>query len=80
MESGPSDEIYGIDDRPITIYYHQVHLAVIGLSSIDIRVGFTDSTGVDPGILGQRGFFDNYMIRFERYKDQLEVFPRSTSI
>jgi hypothetical protein len=61
------------------MYVHQVHLTVIGLSSVDILVGFTESEGVGSGLLGQRGFFDNYMVRFERYRDQLEVFPRSTA-
>jgi hypothetical protein len=79
MKTGRHEEIYGINEQPIDVYFHQVHLTVIGLSSVNIVVGFTESSAVDPGLLGQRGFFDNYMIRFERYRDQLEVFPRSTA-
>jgi hypothetical protein len=79
MKTDSPEEIYGISDQPITVYFHQVHLTVIGLSSVDIRVGFTDAAGVAQGVVGQRGFFDNYLIKFERYRDQIEVFPKSTA-
>lgn len=79
MKAGKPEEICAISGDPFEMYVHQVHLTVIGLSSVDILVGFTESEGVGSGLLGQRGFFDNYMVRFERYRDQLEVFPRSTA-
>lgn len=61
-------------------WLHQVNIKVEGLPSIDINVAFTDSSAPDLSILGQRGFFDNFQIRFQRYKNQIEIFPRSTSV
>jgi hypothetical protein len=60
-------------------YLHQLNVSMQGLPSVDLLVAFTE-TG-DPGmpILGQRGFFDNFQIRFQRYKDLIEIFPKSTS-
>jgi hypothetical protein len=56
-----------------------VRLEVIGLNSIELEVGFSDVAAAGSGLLGQKGFFDNYQIRFERYKNRIESFPRSTT-
>ena len=60
-------------------YLHQLNLSIQGLPSINLMAAFTE-TG-DPGmpILGQRGFFDNFQVRFQRYKDLIEIFPKSSS-
>jgi len=40
-------------------------------------VAFTLSEQPIMPLLGHRGFFDNYQIRFQRYKDRLEIYPKS---
>jgi hypothetical protein len=41
---------------------------------IDVEVGFTDAIGVDA-ILGQADFFEHHQIKFERYKESVEIKP-----
>lgn len=73
VESGRKGEIGGIAEQPIAVYYHSLRLIVKGLSGVDVEAGFTDSKGVRTGILGQKGFFDNYKIVFERYKNTVDI-------
>lgn len=60
-------------------YLHQLNLSMQGLPSVDLLVAFTETDEPGMPILGQRGFFDNFQIRFQRYKDLIEIFPKSTS-
>lgn len=73
VESGRKGQIGGIAEQAVAVYYHSVRLIVRGLSGVDVEAGFTDSKGVRTGILGQKGFFDNYKIVFERYKDTIDI-------
>ena len=61
-------------------YLRQVHMSIQGLPEIDILAAFTEVDAPSMPILGQRGFFDNYQIRFHRYRDQIEIYPKSTNI
>src|SRR5712692_5766616 len=65
-KQGPSRDFSGISGRQakITAYFHEVHLTVLGLSSIDLAVGFTESDGV-AALLGQSGFFDEFDVTFQ---------------
>ena len=75
---GLAKEFRGISgsQSKITAYPHLVHLTVIGLSSIDIMVGFTESDGVSA-LLGQSGFFDAFDITFQRSKASMDIRLRS---
>jgi hypothetical protein len=77
-KQGPSKEFSGISgpQAKVTAYFHQVHLTVSRLSSIDLDVGFTDSDGVGA-LLGQSGSFDGFEITFQRFKDTIDIRPRS---
>jgi hypothetical protein len=78
VSSGRPETLGGISGtgHEITAYFHLVRLTVAGLNSIDLEVGFTDSDGIYSGLLGQQGFFDEYEVRFLRFKDQIEIYPR----
>jgi len=48
---------------------------VKGISDpINMEVGFTHSNGVGA-LVGQKGFFDNFQITFERYKNRFDITP-----
>jgi len=76
-KSGRQESFGGVSGHEISAFFHTVRLTVRGLSSVDLEVGFTESPGVRSGLLGQRGLFDQYQIRFERYKNTIELFPKS---
>lgn len=79
VTNGQPLTLSGLVGGSVPGYLHQLNLSMQGLPSIDLLVAFTETE--DPGmpILGQRGFFDNFQIRFQRYKDLIEMFPKSTS-
>jgi aspartyl protease len=70
----------GLIGGAIDAWLHPIELTVGEFPSVAINVAFTDTNIPDVSILGQRGFFDNFQIRFQRYKDLIEIYPRSTSI
>lgn len=45
------------------VYYHKIRLLVAG-ESIEIMAGFSHQLSV-PGLLGQIGFFDNFIVTFD---------------
>jgi len=61
-------------------WLHQINLTLAGYPGININAAFTNSDKPELSILGQAGFFDNFQIRFQRYKDLIEIYPKSTSI
>ena len=79
VRKGKPLTLSGLVGGSVPGYLHQLNLSMQGLPSADLLVAFTETE--DPGmpILGQRGFFDNFQIRFQRYKDLIEIFPKSTS-
>jgi len=76
VESGRKSSFFGIAEGPgVNVYIHTILVQVVGDDTpIDMEVGFTDSKGVGA-ILGQSGFFDHYIVRFDRSKNRLEVAP-----
>lgn len=79
VEKGRLLDLRGLVGGDVTSYVHQVNVTVQGLASIDIPVAFTMSDTPDMAILGQKGFFDNFQIRFQRYKNLIEIYPKSTT-
>lgn len=77
VTSGRPDSLRGISSasQGISAYFHYVRLTIPGLNTIDLEVGFTDYD-IDSGLLGQHGFFDEYEVRFLRFKNQIEISPR----
>jgi hypothetical protein len=80
LKSGRLIDLSGFVGGTSPAWIHQINLELEGYPSININAAFTESDMPELSLLGQRGFFDNFQIRFERYKDLIEIFPRSTSI
>lgn len=70
-------DYFGIDGESVTGYVHRIKLQVQGYSEwIEIDAGFFEHELPYP-LLGQSGFFDNYEVRFMRYRGRFEVKSRS---
>jgi hypothetical protein len=54
---------------------HRVDLEVKGLNTITLDVGFTNSIAVGTGLLGQRGFFEQFHISFQLREKFFELIP-----
>jgi hypothetical protein len=79
VPTGKPFEFHGFDMKDIRGFTHTVHLQVSGFAHwIDTEVIFIESE-VLP-ILGQKGFFENYQIIFERYQRQFEINTKTDAI
>jgi hypothetical protein len=75
IEAAPKLAFEGVSGVREAAYIHRVDLIVRGLSAITLNVGFTNSIAVGTGLLGQRGFFDQFRIEFELSQAYFEVIP-----
>ncbi|SRR5688572_21253409 len=72
IESGTPKIFDGIVGS-IEAYMHTIEIQIQDFPSrVKVVAGFTDSIGVDA-ILGQKGFFENYRICFDRRKGRIEI-------
>ena len=76
VHSGPKQLISGLGARIIEARFHHVILK-IGNIEIEVYAGFSfDTIGID-GLLGQRGFFDNFRVILDRTDNCVIVNKRS---
>ncbi|MGH9873792.1 MAG: retropepsin-like aspartic protease [Pyrinomonadaceae bacterium] len=73
VESGSELAFQGVSGAREAAYLHRVGLAVSGLRSMSLDVGFTDSMAVGTGLLGQQGFFEQFHINFRLDKKLFEI-------
>jgi hypothetical protein len=60
IEAAPKLAFQGVSGAKEVAYLHRVDLAVRGLNAITLDVGFTNSMAAGTGLLGQRGFFEQF--------------------
>lgn len=74
--SGHPETVGGITGVVETYYIHQVTLTVDGRSH-RVEVGFLQNIArLGYGVLGQKGFFDIFVVTFDYVKEELELKPR----
>jgi hypothetical protein len=80
---GKRYELTGLVGGSVGASGHQVNVVVSSplnpadkLPGVDINVIFSTSLQPVPALLGQKGFFDNFQIRFRRYNNEMELFPK----
>jgi hypothetical protein len=79
VESGRKNEVMGVGGKFSVYYIHPITIEVGGWSYA-IDAGFMpDVAGhVMPyGIVGQKGFFDNFVIKFDLLKEEVEFKRRA---
>ena len=77
LKKGKKIPLLGVMEGPeFAAYLHQVNLEIKDVGSADTLVAFTDSERhPDLVILGRRGFFEHFIIKFEEHKKQMEIEP-----
>jgi len=76
IKAAPKLAFQGISGVREVAYMHCIDLVVRGLTTITLDVGFTSSMAVGTGLLGQRGFFEQFQISFQLKQKSFEVIPR----
>lgn len=75
VTKGGPREIFGVGGKASLYYIHHVTIDVGGHDYL-IEAGFMPNVAgrVMPyGLVGQRGFFDNFSVKFDLLKEEIEV-------
>jgi hypothetical protein len=76
IESGARQDVAGLTGVSESYFIHEVTLRVGG-HPYRVRVGFMSSMGqYGHGIVGQIGFFDRYIVKFDYAKEEIELKER----
>jgi len=77
IKSGIREEFGGIvGERKAEVFFHKVILNVGGWD-YESNVGFSSEIAkFGYGVLGQRGFFDIFTIKFDLRKEEIELKPK----
>lgn len=73
ITKGERHEVSGITGASEVYYTHTVTLTVGGWP-YDVKVGFLPNiANLGYGVVGQRGFFDNFIVKFDLFKEEVEL-------
>ena len=76
LKSGREDKIAGLTGASEPFYLHTVIISVGGWE-YEVEVGFLPNIGkYGYGVVGQRGFFENFVVKFDIKKEEIELKPR----
>lgn len=68
MELGIEDQLGGVvPGARVPMYYHRIKI-IVGSEQISTMAAFTWQIQV-AGLLGRRGFFDNFSVKFDASSD-----------
>ncbi|MBI2100847.1 MAG: aspartyl protease family protein [Candidatus Vogelbacteria bacterium] len=75
VRSGKQYEVFGVGGKFSVYYLHKVKIEVGGWN-YEIEAGFMPEVAgrvMSYGIVGQRGFFDNFVVKFDLLKEEIEL-------
>lgn len=75
LVKGERYQVSGVTGSPQYYYLHKVTLSVGGIK-YTTDAGFMVMTNGAYGIVGQKGFFDKFVVKFDLKKEDLELKPR----
>lgn len=76
IENGVPDQVGGITGTLETYYIHPIAIRVGGWS-YNIKAGFLPNIArLGYGVVGQRGFFDMFTVKFDLLKEEVELKER----
>ena len=75
---GERGEVAGITGETRTLYFHYLDIRVGGKLFNNVRVGFLKEMGQYAyGVVGQKGFFDIFIVKFDLIKKEIEIEPKA---
>jgi len=75
IAKGKPNEVFGVGGKASIYYLHKIIIEVGG-SSYEIEAGFMPSVAgnvMRHGLVGQKGFFDIFVIKFDLLKEEIEL-------
>lgn len=74
VDQGEAGTIQGITGEPRTFYKHTIELSVGG-HTVEAVVGFMELPEEGHGAVGQQGFFEHFVVKFDYQKKEVEIKP-----
>ena len=78
IKEGKPQEVFGIGGKSSLYYLHKISISVGGWLH-EIEVGFMPNVSgnvMQYGVVGQKGFFDNFVVKFDLLKSEIELKSR----
>lgn len=77
LETGDLEQVSGVTGVNAPIYFHNIVVNVGGWE-YEIKCAFLKDIGkFGYGVVGQNGFFDKFIVKFDLLKEEIELKPRS---
>ncbi|MEK7126378.1 MAG: aspartyl protease family protein [Patescibacteria group bacterium] len=79
VRTGEKREVFGGGGKASFYYLHTITLSVGGWP-YKIEAGFMPNVSghvMEYGVVGQRGFFDLFVVKFDLMKEEIELKPRT---
>ncbi len=79
IKTGKPREVFGVGGKASLYYLHKLEIEVGGWP-FEIEAGFMpDVSGriMPYGLVGQKGFFDNFIVKFDFSKEEIELKSRT---
>ena len=80
IKKGKIREVFGVGGKASVYYLHRVSIEVGGWL-YDIEAGFMPNVAgkvMQYGIVGQKGFFDIFVVKFDLLKEEIELKHRNS--
>lgn len=78
IEKGKKHEVFGIGGKA-SVYYTRLMTIEVGGWLFEIEAGFMPEVAgrvLPYGVVGQRGFFDKFIVKFDFLKEEIELKAR----
>jgi hypothetical protein len=78
VTKGEPCEVFGVGGKVSLYYLHMVQIEVSGWQ-YEIEVGFMPNVAgrtMPYGLVGQKGFFENFIVKFDLLKEEVEIKTR----
>lgn len=73
LETGKISNLSGVTGKEESIYMHSLTV-VVGGHFLKLDVGFLENIGGEGyGIVGQKGFFDKFIVKFDLAKGEIDL-------
>ncbi len=79
IKNGKAREVFGVGGKASLYYLHKVVIEVGGWG-YEIEAGFMPNVSgprIRYGLVGQKGFFENFIVKFDLQKEEIELKQRT---
>jgi len=78
IKKGKPEEVFGVGGKSSIYFWHEITI-VVGGWPYKIKAGFMPNVAgrvMQHGLVGQKGFFNNFIVKFDLLKEEIELKQR----